>query len=313
MYHRRRNQIKPNPNRAKCLMEKPKPKNIQELQCWLGIANGYRTFIEGYAQIVKPLYELMGLKDELLSGVKSIEENHQYLYGKYFFVHTDHLPLTWILTKRNVHPRLERWLLRVSIYDFQIEYIPGEENIVADSFSRISDDTVLNVKPEEEYLDNLVALIEDNEEEVVEETAVESPENNSKLSYETEIVSYKIEQANDKDIVWMIELIKLIGQTKLLCTQFENLTQRLFFKQNEKFRLIEGILYRMYENENGLLVNQYVLPSQSVKTLVEKIHSSVSNADLGRNKTTAKIMERFYRPFLRKEIKIIVKQCEICQ
>ncbi|CAF0816642.1 unnamed protein product [Brachionus calyciflorus] len=53
-----RNQIKPNPNRAKCLMEKPKPKNIQELQCWLGIANGYRTFIERYAQIVKPLYDL---------------------------------------------------------------------------------------------------------------------------------------------------------------------------------------------------------------------------------------------------------------
>ena len=58
-----KNRIKPNPNRAKCLLEKPKPINIRELQCWLGIANGYRTFINGYAQIVKPMYDLMGLKD----------------------------------------------------------------------------------------------------------------------------------------------------------------------------------------------------------------------------------------------------------
>ncbi|CAF0952902.1 unnamed protein product [Brachionus calyciflorus] len=54
------------------------------------------------------------------------------IFHYHTFVHTDHLPLTWILTKRNVHPRLEIWLLRVSIYDFEFEYIPGEENIVAE-------------------------------------------------------------------------------------------------------------------------------------------------------------------------------------
>ena len=62
----------------------------------------------------------------------------------------------------------------------------------------------------------------------MEETAVESPENNSKLSDVTEIESYKIEQANDKDIVWMVEMIKPNGQTKPFIIQFENLTQRLF-------------------------------------------------------------------------------------
>ncbi|CAF1061186.1 unnamed protein product, partial [Brachionus calyciflorus] len=286
MYHRRRgnrlgftisrNQIKPNPNRAKCLMEKPKPKNIQELQCWLGIANGYRTFIEGYAQIVKPLYDLMGLKDV----PKKFRKKNGAEDGK-------KVEITWnndaetsfenlkeilcsklVLALPNFNKPMHVIMDMALIYDFQIEYIPGEENIVADSFSMIPDNTVLNVKPEEEYQDNLVALIENNEREVVEETAVESPENNPKLSDVTEIESYKIEQANDKDIVWMIELIKLNGQTKPLFTQFKNLTQRLFFKQYEKFRLIEGILYRVYENENGLLVNQYVLPSQSVKIVV---------------------------------------------
>ncbi|RNA43581.1 hypothetical protein BpHYR1_048953 [Brachionus plicatilis] len=67
----------------------------------------------------------------------------------------------------------------------------------------------------------------------------------------------------------------------------------------DKLRLIEGILYRMYENEEGFYVTQFVLPAQAVKTLINHVHSSILNAHLGRYKTTAKIMERFYRPFLR--------------
>ena len=58
-----KNLIKPNPDRAKCLMELDKPKNIQELQSWLGVANQYRKYIQNYAEIAKPLYELIGLKD----------------------------------------------------------------------------------------------------------------------------------------------------------------------------------------------------------------------------------------------------------
>lgn len=39
-----KNQIKPNPDRAKCLMEREKPANIQQLQSWLGVSNYYRRF-----------------------------------------------------------------------------------------------------------------------------------------------------------------------------------------------------------------------------------------------------------------------------
>jgi len=47
---------------------------------------------------------------ELLALVMAIEYFHQYLYGKPFFIKTDHLPLTWIQTKKNTHARLERWI-----------------------------------------------------------------------------------------------------------------------------------------------------------------------------------------------------------
>ncbi|CAF1079374.1 unnamed protein product [Brachionus calyciflorus] len=66
---------------------------------------------------------------ELLAIVMSIEYFHHYLSGKFFIVYTDHQPLTWILHKTNTHPRLERWLLRLSQYNFEIIYKPGKENI----------------------------------------------------------------------------------------------------------------------------------------------------------------------------------------
>jgi hypothetical protein len=37
--------------------------NINELQSWLGVANYLRKYIEKYAEIVQPLYDIMDLKN----------------------------------------------------------------------------------------------------------------------------------------------------------------------------------------------------------------------------------------------------------
>ncbi|CAF0940190.1 unnamed protein product [Brachionus calyciflorus] len=147
------------------LSEADKPKNIQELQIWLGVANQYRKYIQNYAEIAKPLYELIGLKDtsekELLALVVSIEYFHEYLYGKSFSANTDHLPITWLQTKKNVDPRLERWLLRLSLYEFEINYKPGKENIVADGLSRLPDQEEINRDLNDDHFDTLIANIDE--------------------------------------------------------------------------------------------------------------------------------------------------------
>ncbi len=53
------NEIYPNNNRAKCIIDKPKPSNLQELQAWLGAANYLRKYADDYAQVAQPLYNLM--------------------------------------------------------------------------------------------------------------------------------------------------------------------------------------------------------------------------------------------------------------
>jgi hypothetical protein len=57
------NKIYPNRNIAKCIRQKPRPETLKELQAWLGAANYLRKYIENYAEIVQPLYDVMDLKN----------------------------------------------------------------------------------------------------------------------------------------------------------------------------------------------------------------------------------------------------------
>lgn len=49
----------PNPTKVECVQNYPVPKNTTETQRFLGLANYYRKFIKNYANLAKPLYDLL--------------------------------------------------------------------------------------------------------------------------------------------------------------------------------------------------------------------------------------------------------------
>lgn len=58
--------------------------------------------------------------------------------------------------------------------------------------------------------------------------------------------------------------------------------------------------------DGGNVTLKYVLPQQSIQTVLHHIYASVYGAHLGRKKTRNRILERIYRPFLmQKKINII--------
>ena len=82
------------------------------------------------------------LDKEALAVVFGIKRFHQYLWGNFFELHTDHKPLLSLLGEnRGIEqlnaPRMVRWALLLSAYNYRIRYIPGQKNLIADALSRL--------------------------------------------------------------------------------------------------------------------------------------------------------------------------------
>ena len=58
-----------------------------------------------------------------------------YILGKLFTVRTDHKNLVFL--SNSTVPKLVRWRVLLSEFRFQIEHIPGAQNVVADGLTRI--------------------------------------------------------------------------------------------------------------------------------------------------------------------------------
>ncbi len=100
------------------------------------------------AQQNYPAHEL-----ELLAIVESLKRFRHLLHGIKFRIFTDHKGLEWLTTQKKWSPRQARWLEAISEFDFEIVYLPGDKNVVADALSRIySDEPKGTVRATSEYL-----------------------------------------------------------------------------------------------------------------------------------------------------------------
>src|SRR5436190_11434058 len=77
------------------------------------------------------------VEKELKSIVFSVQNFRSYLYGTKFTIRTDHRPLIWLYNMRNGNQKVMRWKIELSEYNFDIEYLPGRTNKIADYLSRI--------------------------------------------------------------------------------------------------------------------------------------------------------------------------------
>lgn len=99
---------------------------------------------------------------EALAIIFAVDKFHQYVYGRRFTLRTDHQPLVSIFGPNTGIPttaasRLQRWAIKLSAYEFDIEYVSTDRN-TADVLSRLikthKEDVVSTEQdlPEQTYL-----------------------------------------------------------------------------------------------------------------------------------------------------------------
>ena len=75
---------------------------------------------------------------ELLAVVFALKNFRQYLLGTKVIVFTDYAALRYLMTKKDVKPRLIRWILLLQEFNLEIRDKSGAQNLVADHLSRIA-------------------------------------------------------------------------------------------------------------------------------------------------------------------------------
>ena len=99
------------------------------------------------AQQNYPVHEI-----EMLAGVETMLRHVDILQGAKFKWLTDHKGLIYLLNQKNLSGRQARWLEKISSFCFEVVYIAGSENIVADALSRIySNDSIGTVRAKSEF------------------------------------------------------------------------------------------------------------------------------------------------------------------
>ena len=73
---------------------------------------------------------------EMLAIMHALAKFRRYLVGNKFKVKTNHNNLRFFLEQKELNERQHKWVSKVQAYDFEIEYVKGKNNVVADTLSR---------------------------------------------------------------------------------------------------------------------------------------------------------------------------------
>ncbi|GFX86818.1 integrase catalytic domain-containing protein [Trichonephila clavipes] len=109
--------------------------------------------------------------DDIILFTKTIDE-HFELLGRKFKVFTDHNPLAGFLSNKNLSSKILRWKLALEEFNYDIHYIRGSLNSVADHLSRyINNITIalpdskdlINRQREDSVLSTIIQKIDQND------------------------------------------------------------------------------------------------------------------------------------------------------
>lgn len=115
------------------------------------------------------------MEQEAFAIVWSIKKWRHYLLGKEFELWTDHKPLIWLRTKKDIDNKLGRWCLQLEEYNFIIKHIKGTDNVIADALSRtfpVDSFSIESWKSELEKDEKLLAVIKQFPDKFVSEKGV---------------------------------------------------------------------------------------------------------------------------------------------
>uniref|UniRef100_A0A8C5QJQ2 Gypsy retrotransposon integrase-like protein 1 n=1 Tax=Leptobrachium leishanense TaxID=445787 RepID=A0A8C5QJQ2_9ANUR len=248
-----------------------------------------------------------------------VDKLKDYLYGAEFVIKTDNNPLTYILTTAKLDTTGHRWLAALSGFRFSLKYRPGVNNRDADALSRRPYTTEwTQLTP-----DGVQALCQGTERrvkggieaEAIGVMAVAVPEfycNPTQLRDESlptfSRQDLKADQARDPLIALTIKALSA-NQREILLTNSPS-GARLVYKEWERLKMLDGVVYRRGPSTNSEEIQQLFLPTKHRESVLRSLHDE--HGHLGAERTFKLVRDRFYWPCMRAEVESYCHSCLRC-
>lgn len=283
----------------------------------------------------------------------AIEYFKPYLIGRKFIIITDHRPLIYLFGMKNPTSKLTRMRLDLETYDFEVQYIKGQNNVCADALSRIRIDSKdlkelqicavmtrnMSRKKENSTCHDQVPIEHDNlkifttlnrkESEKVRELkiliytgcnksdlTIDFNSNHSRVP-ENQVVTLNVYTQHEK--VLSTTLVKLFQFLEK--ENFKNNFHELKIERNDEifqYTNLEQFTKVGNETLSQLLIR--VLPSrirveneEQIDQLIKQYHESLLGGHVGISRLYDKMSEKYDIKNLRKKIEGYVSSCAKCR
>jgi hypothetical protein len=218
-------------------------------------------------------------EQELLAVIHALGSWRHYLHGTKFTVMTDHQSLRHFKTQPMLSGRQSRWKDVIANFDFDIEYIKGEANPVADGLSRRVD--------------------HQHSSELMVNTIFANPSTSSSSSSTTWVNQMSAQSSVVNSL--SADLIESALTDPLYQSALVRLRTRTDPVQVKDGRLVCGD--RIYvPNDRPLQIR-----------ILRECHDSPLGGHLGKDKTIEQVKRRFYWPGMDAVIQSYVTSCDACQ
>lgn len=226
-----------------------------------------------YAQIEK----------ELLSICHACTKFHNYIYGRSdVTIETDHKPLINIFKKPllTAPARLQRMLLMLQPYSFNLIYKPGKELLLADALSRAyQNDYDRNFELKCTEIENHLLFI-----------TKDMPVSSEKFE------EFERETQRDAHLQGLIEIITkgFPREKKFLKDEF-----KIYWQHKDELYYANGIIFKN---------NRIFVPKSLRKEMLARLHV----AHLGKVKTKLNAKQLLFWPAMYADINNLIESCEAC-
>ena len=234
---------------------------------------------------------------------------HHYLYGAdHFEVTTDHNPLAYLQSTAKLDAVGHHWMADLGVYNFNVTYKPGINNIDADALSRLhslpSGDVCLPSEAIKSWM---------NESTVAAECIamqVDSTHYKGDLLPQKEAINWKEEQEQDV-VLRQVKYFVARGKTPSRQEKESCSMEVLQYLWDWKILVLrDDVLHRRRVAEDGSEKFQLVLPGGFRDLVCVMVHDDMGH--LGQDRSLALCKDRFWWPSMSKDVVKWIMECARC-